>query len=465
MRLGILTSHPIQYQAPWFRGLAKEVDLEVFFCHRPNAQEQGGAGFGVAFEWDVDLLSGYPHRFLKNVAARPGVNRFSGCDTPEIAGIISGKRDAEREKRMHLTPALSPERRGSGALNSQLSTLNSSTRFDAFIVSGWHLKSYWQAVRACRRAGIPVLVRGDSQLLTPRSWWKRWAKEIVYRGLLRQFDGFLVVGRRNREYLAHYGVAEEKMFFAPHFVDNEWFGEKAEMARKQRAEIRKGWGADDETLVVAFVGKYQAIKRPGDLLEAMRRLQASAGEETGHGARLWSQTQSQHGGIGGRAAAGALHTTALQSAGTNCLAVFVGAGELEKDLRAAAATLGVRAHFAGFRNQSELPAYYAAADVVVLPSESETWGLVVNEAMACGTPAIVSDAVGCAPDLIEEGKTGFVFPVGDASALATQLDRLVRTRHQREEQKRILAQKMTAYSVQAAVSGTVEAVRILNKKN
>src|SRR6266481_4412295 len=98
MRLGILTSHPIQYQAPWFRALAKETDLEVFFAHQPDAAQQGN-GFGTAFQWDVDLLSGYQHRFLKNVAKKPSASRFIGCDTPEIADIIgkaeSGKQGEE----------------------------------------------------------------------------------------------------------------------------------------------------------------------------------------------------------------------------------------------------------------------------------------------------------------------------------------------------------------------------------
>ena len=89
MRLGILTSHPIQYQAPWFRALAGAADVEVFFAHRQTAAEQGKAGYGVAFEWDVDLLAGYRHRFLRNVAARPGVNDFSGCDTPELRDLMA----------------------------------------------------------------------------------------------------------------------------------------------------------------------------------------------------------------------------------------------------------------------------------------------------------------------------------------------------------------------------------------
>src|ERR1700674_2732369 len=293
MRLAILASHPIQYQAPLFRALAEVLDLQVFFAHRQSAKEQGKAGFGVSFDWDVDLLSGYGHTFLSNVARVPGVNRFGGCDTPEIREVIRvGK-------------------------------------FDAFIVSGWHLKSYWQAVRACRRYGTPVLVRGDSQLRTPRSPLRRIVKKLTHQVMLRQFDGFLVVGRRNREYLRHYNVPERKMFFAPHFVDNEWFGAKAEVVRNQKAEIRKGWGADEETLVALFVGKLKAIKRPQDILQAL-----------------------------------ALHNP--QRSTLNIMSIFVGLGDMETALRELASSLGVSARFEGFKNQSELPRYYIAADVLIL---------------------------------------------------------------------------------------------------
>ena len=105
--------------------------------------------------------------------------------------------------------------------------------------------------------------------------------------------------------------------------------------------------------------------------------------------------------------------------------VLVGSGELEDALREAATSeLEVPVHFAGFKNQSELPQYYVGADLLVLPSDGgETWGLVVNEAMACGLPAVVSDAVGCAPDLIDAGETGEVFPMGDIEALADALER------------------------------------------
>jgi glycosyltransferase involved in cell wall biosynthesis len=381
-RLGILTSHPIQYQAPWFRALAGRCELQVFFAHRQTAAGQGQAGFGVAFDWDVDLLSGYPHRFLNNVSPRPGADYYAGCDTPEIADIIA------REQ------------------------------FDAFIVSGWYLKSYRQAMAACRASGTPVLVRGDSQLCTPRPWFKRLAMEFTQRRLLRQFDGFLTVGQRNREYLEHFGAAPDRIFFAPHFVDNDWFAARAAASRPGREATRKSWGAGESALVALFTGKFIGKKRPLDLVLAAAQVRDS---------------------------------------GTEILPVFVGAGELTQAIRETAGRLKVPVYFAGFKNQSELPGCYAAADTLVLPSESETWGLVVNEAMACGLPAVVSDAVGCAPDLIDEGQTGYTFPMGDPERLAARLLALRGQLLAGHDFSGALHAKLETYSAAKAVEGVLEA--------
>ena len=388
MRLGILASHPIQYHAPWFRGLAAEADVEVFFAHRPTAVEQG-EGFGEAFAWDVDLLNGYHHRFLRNVAAAPSLSRFAGCDTPDVHVAI-----------------------GAG-------------RFDAFIVTGWHLKTFWQAVRACRKAHVPVLVRGDSQLQTPRPLATRLAKAVTHRWLVCQFDGFLVVGARNREYLLHYGAPPDRLFSAPHSVDTAWFASHAAAHRGNRDTLRLNWGIDAQTLAALFVGKLIPKKRPRDLLRAL----------------------AKPGGAG------------------RLVAVFVGSGELEPMLRSEAKALQVPAYFEGFKNQTALPEYYVAADVLVLPSDGgETWGLVVNEGMASGLPAVVSDAVGCAPDMIEEGGTGFTFPVGDAEALADRLARIRRLRQDGWDFTTALATKTLHYSVAAAVNGTLTAVEALSAR-
>lgn len=381
MRLGILASHPIQYQAPLFRELARHVDLKVFFAHHQTAQSQAAAGFNVAFEWDVDLLGGYQHQFLHNRAKRPSVSHFFGCDTPEIADEI---------------------RQGG---------------FDAFLVMGWYLKSFWQATRACRRHGVPVMVRGDSQLGTPRGQFKQIVKEFVYPLVLKQFDACLYVGKRNRDYLEHYGVAAEHLFFSPHCIDNEAFALQA--ADIDRAASRKRLGITPEQKAVLFVGKLLGRKRPLDLVEAL------------HG---------------------------LRDRGVDACAVFAGDGPLRNELESKAKEYGLPAVFMGFLNQTALPEAYALADVMVLPSDaSETWGLVVNESLACGTPVVVSDAVGCAPDLVVEGETGAVFPVGDVQALAAALQRLLDAPPPQQSVKSMAE----AYSVPAAAKGIIVAMEYL----
>jgi glycosyltransferase involved in cell wall biosynthesis len=397
MRLGILTSHPIQYQAPWFRALARQCAVKVFFAHRQTSEEQGKAGFGVAFEWDVDLLSGYEHQFLNNVSPKPGTGTFAGCDTPEIAEIIG-------------TP-----------------TSDGRKSFDVFIVSGWQLKSYRQAATACRAAGMPVVVRGDSHLGTPRPWFKKVMMEFTHRWLLRQFDGFLTVGVLNRHYLEHFGARPEQIFSVPHFVDNDWFAAKAEDAHAGRNEMRKCWGADADTVVALFVGKFMPVKRPLDLIRAL--------------SVVYSQQKS--------------------SSNQRQVAVFVGSGDLEDELRAEANRLSVDAYFCGFKNQGQLPSYYSAADVLVMPSESETWGLVVNEAMACGIPVIVSDAVGCGPDLIENGRTGFIFPMGDIGELAVKIGEFAELKAAGHDYSAAISEKLGSYTIKYAVSGTIRGLSAL----
>ena len=371
-RIGFLVSHPIQYYAPIFRELARRCDLTVFFAHRQTAEQQARAGFGVAFDWDVDLLSGYDSRFLVNVARQPSTDRFAGCDTPGVADEIA------------------------------------SGRFDAFVMPGWALRCYWQAVRACRRLGVPVLVRGDSQLGMQRNSAVRIAKALAFSHLLRRFDGFLYVGQRNREYLLHYGVPAGRLFFSPHCVDNDAF-----------AAASGGIGRPEGRRRVLFVGKLIGRKHPADLLHAVARLRDKP----------------------------------VQIA-------FAGAGELEPELRKIAAASSVDADFMGFVNQSELPAAYASADVLVLPSDGqETWGLVVNEAMACGIPAIVSDVVGCGPDLIDPGQTGATFPFGDVAALASAIESVLAL--DPEQTRRHLAAKMALYSPARAATAVVDAATTL----
>ena len=383
-RLGILSTHPIQYQVPWFRALAQVVDLQVFFSHQATSADQASSEFGVAFEWDVPLLDGYSSTFLINRARKPDLASFAGCDTPELAGLV---------------------RHG---------------RFDAFLVNGWYTRSYWQAMRACWQSGTPLLVRGDSQLLTQRSQLKRLLKAVAYRGFIPHFAAYLVVGQRARSYYLHYGAAQSRMFFAPHSVDNAYFNVAAHALRAQRAAIRAQWGLPEQAVVCLFAGKLVARKRPADVIQAL----ADAGRTR---PQLWG--------------------------------LVVGAGPQRAELEALARQLGARVRFVGFLNQSAMPSAYAVADSLVLPSDaSETWGLVVNEAMAAGIPAIVSDQVGCAPDLVLSGQTGDQFTMGDQRQLAAQLAALTDNPARRVAMGRAAARHIQRYALHATVAGTLAAI-------
>lgn len=377
MRLAVIASHPVQYQAPLFRELVRRLDLTVFFAHRATPQDQAEAGFGVGFDWDVDLLAGYPHIFLHNLAKRPSLERFAGCDTPEI-----GKRLAEG-------------------------------RFDAVLLLGWHLKSYLQALFAGKRLGLPVLARGDSHLATPRSAAKRAAKTILYPPFLRLFDGALYVGERSRAYWTHYRYPESRLFFSPHSVDTEWFATRATVTA--RARLREELGLAPETKVLLFAGKLLRFKRAGDLVAAATR--------------LWRE-------------------------GHDVAVLVAGAGPAEAELREAAQAAGVPLHLLGFCNQSRMPAIYAAADILVLPSEHETWGLVANEALACGRPIVLSDAVGAAPDLAGDGSAGRIFPLGNIDALTRALEDMIVC----ALTSQAIAEKSQAFGFAAAAGGIELAV-------
>lgn len=347
MRIGIVTSHPIQYQAPLFRALAQRVDLTVYFAHRATGKDQAEAGFDVAFDWDTDLSSGFRHVFLNNVSRQPSITRFAGCDTPSIGNILA------------------------------------ADKVDVLAVYGWHLKSYLQATRAGRSLGIPVIARTDSDLGTPRPLLKRALKAVAYPIFLRQYAAFLPSGTRSVEYLRHYHVPQSRIRVVPYCIDVEAFMSAAAHARAERGRLRAEFGATANERIVLFVGKLIQRKAVPVLIAALALLAGS-----GRSVRL----------------------------------VIAGSGPLAGEILEMANARRLPVTFAGFVNQSRMPEVYAAADVLVLPSYIDTWGLAVNEAFACGVPAIVSDRVGCAPDLIMEGLTGTVVPTGNVEALAKALD-------------------------------------------
>ncbi len=383
LRLVAVETHPIQYKAPLFRKLAADprLDLTVLVAMVPDTAQQG-AGFGVPFAWDMPLLEGYRFEVLENRAKYPSVTTFAGCDTPGIHGRL---RD--------LRP-------------------------DAVLVNGWVAKTCLQALWACKRIGAPCLVRGEANLLRPRAAWKH----ALHRRLLRQYAGWLAIGSANREFYRFHRCPEERIFWAPYAVDNEFFAAQSATRAGQRNALRAAFGLPPEAVVFLFAGKLEAKKHPGDLLEAVARLPAD---------------------LRGRA-----HV------------LVAGDGPLRAECERKAREGQLPVSFAGFLNQSRLPDAYAAADVLVLPSDAgETWGLVVNEAMASGRPAVVSRAAGCCADLVVEGETGQSFACGDLATLAEILGSYARDPAQAIRQGVAAAKHVRAFGFAAAAEGIAAAVR------
>ncbi len=271
------------------------------------------------------------------------------------------------------------------------------------------------------RAGYPVLFRGETtDHAVRRGVMKAWVRDRVLGWLYRWCARLLYVGQRSREHFRRLGVPEEKLIFSPYGVDTRTFHPGEQGRSRHRASVRRNLGIADHETVVLFSGKLVSRKAPDLLVQAVRRLNPELRERI--------------------------------------VILFMGDGELRSILeRLAQAPPALRVSFLGFQNQTHLSRYYHCADVLVLPSRhSETWGLVVNEALHHGLPCVVSKDVGCAPDLIEPGVTGQLFDTGSDESLASALQRTLPLVGRGEIRERC-REKVGGYSVERAADGIARA--------
>lgn len=253
-------------------------------------------------------------------------------------------------------------------------------RPDVLMLFGYVYCSHLRLLSDPRLRAVPILFRGDSHLLATRSGVKPLIGSFVRRFLFRRFAAGLPVGRANAYWMQRSGIPVHRQFFCPHAVDNRRFRDAAPKAEASARSLRNQLGISASAPVVLFAGKFESNKCPLDLIESFKALN---------------------------------HPSAVL--------VFVGNGALEEELKANAALTDQKIIFLGFQNQSFMPTIYCLADLVVLPSLSETWGLCINEAMIMARPVVVSSHVGCVPDLVIHGKTGWVFPAGEQDALCAAL--------------------------------------------
>lgn len=264
-------------------------------------------------------------------------------------------------------------------------------RFDAAWVFGYSSLACLNAMAAARLLGIPVILRAESNLHDhARSKMTLAAKRVLCAFLRSSTDCVVPIGKHNREYWNYYFGENFPAVLMPYAVDNDFFRRKALEATPRREEFRRELGLDSGRPIILYASKLQTRKRCIDLVEAYLRLAPAPGVDP------------------------------------PAYLLIVGDGEERAALEARVREPGIGSiHFLGFRNQTELPRFYDLCDMFVLPSYNETWGLIVNEVMNAGRPVIVTDRVGCQPDLVHDGLNGFVYPAFDVDRLSQCLRRLV----------------------------------------
>jgi glycosyltransferase involved in cell wall biosynthesis len=391
MRLAVLTTHPIQYQAPIWRGLAEydNLELHVYFGSDFSVRGYHDRGFGRQISWDVPLTEGYPHTFLSREASISAPNQLN-----------LDRRDLQQRLK--------------------------SFRPDWALINGYlPARFYMKGLFVLRGLKVPVLLRAEaSDEALPRGPLKTLGRNLVLRGVYSKIDRFLAIGENARRHYLAKGVDEEKIYWSPYCVDSGFFAKQIERYLPQRTEIRRRLGFAPSQTVFLFSGKFIPKKDPLILPSALKQLKGSETEMIG--------------------------------------LLIVGDGLLREKLETELETIPKIKHiFTGFQNQSKIGKYYAAADCLVLPSKwGETWGLVVNEALQFGLPAIVSDRVGCRHDLIHENETGFVFPAGDAVALAMRMEQVaLLTVDKRELVSDSCRRKAAEYSLEKSIAGINAALK------
>lgn len=291
---------------------------------------------------------------------------------------------------------------------------------DAVLLPGYSLPLYRAAFYYAWRMRLPVLFRAEvTDHARRRGRLKSALRDTLLRLFYRRCAALLYIGQNARTHFHRLGCPEEHLFFSPYCVDTTPFQTDETARGSLRSLTREALNLNADQRVILFCGKLAPYKGPDIALQAAKNLPDGLRQRT--------------------------------------TLAFLGDGEMRDTLQTLAATdPQVDVRFLGFQNQQRLSQYYHAAEFLVLSSHGETWGLVVNEALHHGLPCVVSDAVGCAPDLIQKGVTGEVFPSGKVDALTDALSRML-LRPNTEARRQRCRQQVEGYTVMRAAEGIAQA--------
>lgn len=287
-------------------------------------------------------------------------------------------------------------------------------KFDpqVIICGGYNYTASWKALLWAKRRGVKFVLWSESNRNDARRGWG-WV-EFLKNYFLKRCDGFVVPGKASFEYLTSLGSAGESISIAPNAVDNDLFATQANAARNHAAEVREKLKLPARYIL--FVGRLVPEKGVFDLLEAYAKLESSQRSRVG--------------------------------------LVFAGDGVSRAELAEKAKHINPgMVCFPGFAQRDDLASLYALAELLALPTHSDPWGLVVNEAMVCGLPIIVTAVAGCAPDLVDDGWNGYVVPVRNTERLSAAVDSVIRQPALRNEMSKRSVEQIRNYSPEACANG------------
>ena len=340
IRLAVIITHAIQYQVPLYKEFTKHsnIDINVYYFCKWGSHEYYDPQLGKKMKWDVPMLDGYKYKFLLNLSPLDTPDKFFGLINP---GII---------KELVLN------------------------KYDAVIIHGYAIFSYLLAYLGAWISGTPILFRGEVVQRDNRSFMKSLIKDMFLKILFKNTGAFLSIISKSTDFYKHYGVPDNKIYYAPYSVDNDYFTIESQKWRDDKGRIKAELGYEKDQPLILFVGKLVERKRPFDLLDA-----------------------------------------------------FVGDGKLKTELKMFCNNEKLyNVRFTGFINQAELPKYYGISDIFVLPSTSdEVSPVVINEAMCCGLPVVVSDDIPSAGDYVKNGINGYIYTSGDVEELSQILKELL----------------------------------------
>jgi glycosyltransferase involved in cell wall biosynthesis len=324
--------------------MAKSVDLNVYYYSECGLQSSFDKGFGKEVKWDIPLLDGYSHQFLKNFS----VSKSMDC-------------------------------KWYNAINFSILNVIRKTSSKILVINGWSYFSDWLVIIAGILFRKQIWVRADNPLSQEvKTGWKAKLKKLLLRKLLFPFfDKFLYVGTESKLFFEYYGALPNQLVYTPHAVNNAWFQEYYNDKLHLKSTFREQYNIPKDSFVFLMCAKFISEKNHLDIVKAFDKL------------------KDQHSFL-----------------------ILVGDGPLKNDIHAYIVTHQIKnILLTGFVNQTEITKYYQISDCFILSSSKETWGLAVNEAMNFALPIIISDACGCAFDLVEQGVNGFIYPVGNISFL------------------------------------------------